>query len=349
MEKEKKIEKESKESAMQERLRALEAALEAETKRRAALESENDALKQENWELRIDPRTGLERERRYYETVNSKIEQIIKERGLGALLLKDSLSDEDLRLLDEIPLSATAADLGYLSKYNEDPEITKYYGEHVGGDTILQETGAIIQKADRSKRDLVPKLDAETRGYRVGGDEFAMVHDKTKDAAKQVVLEFALKQEEIKIKGADLPPVINCGTASLREAVEAFIAAVPSSERQELGEQMAAKKIQELLTSIADRRAKVAKGIERLTTMAKLMAEDPEKFRRNHRWLQKGAFGMVEQEFGELVALISSPEEMRKAVQALVKEKLEVEQSQEEDRRLKERAVIVDISDRDFF
>lgn len=341
-------EKESVESAEQMELRLLKAELEAEKSRLAAMESENNELKQENWELKIDPRTGLERERRYYENLNKKIEELLGSPEIASVFEKDFLSEEDFQKLDAVPLSVTAADLGYLSKYNEDPEITEYYGEHKGGDMILEETGKVIQQADMAKRDIAPRLDLETRGYRVGGDEFAMIHERVKEEAKQVALEFTLKQGEIKIKGADLPPMINCGTASLREAVEVFVAAIPQEERQGFTAQEKSKKIQELLTSIADRRSKVAKGIERLTTMTRLLAREPEKFERNHRWLQKGAFGMVENDFAELLTLADSPEAMQEAVRDIVKEKLEVQVRREDDQVLKERAIIVEISDRDF-
>lgn len=341
------VEKAIAESAEQRELSLLKAELEAAKTLLASLEVENNELKQENWELKIDPRTGLERERRYYENLNQKIEAILENTEIAQVLEKDSLAEADLQKLDAVPLSVTSADLGYLSKYNEDPEITEHYGEHAGGDAILTETGKVIQQADTAKRDIRPKLDTETRGYRVGGDEFAMIHERVKEEAKQVALEFTLKQGEIKIKGADLPPMINCGTASLREAVEAFVAVITKEERQNLTSEEKAKKIQELLTSIADRRSKVAKGIERLTTMTHLLAREPEKFRRNHRWLQKGAFGMVENDFAELIKLVDSPE-AEKAIRDLVKEKLEVERNEEEDQKLKERAIVVKISDRDF-
>lgn len=346
-EKKEPVEEGTAESLEQKELRLLKVELEAEKSRLAALKTENDQLKQENWELKIDPRTGLERERRYYENLNQKIEAILENTEIAQVLEKDSLAEADLQKLDAVPLSVTAADLGYLSKYNEDPEITKYYGEHAGGDAILAETGQVIQQADTTKRDIRPKLDMETRGYRVGGDEFTMIHERVKEEAKQVALEFTLKQGEIKIKGADLPPMINCGTASLREAVEAFVAVISKEERQDLTSEEKAKKIQKLLTSIADRRSKVAKGIERLTTMTRLLVKDPEKFRRNHRWLQKGAFGMVENDFAELIKLVDSPE-AEKAIRDLVKKKLEVERNEKEDQRLKERAIVVKISDRDF-
>lgn len=336
------------ETVAQKELRLLKAELEAERSRLAALEAENDALKQENWELKIDPRTGLERERRYYENLNQKIEAILENPEIAQVLEKDSLSEEEWQKLDEVTLSVTASDLGYLSKYNEDPEITEHYGEHAGGDAILAETGKVIQLADSAKRDISPKLDIATRGYRVGGDEFAMIHERVKEDAKRVALEFSLKQAEIKIKGSDLPPMINCGTASFREAVEVFVAAMAKEERVDLTPEDKAKKIQELLTSIADRRSKVAKGIERLTTMTRLLAKEPEKFKRNHRWLQKGAFGMVENDFSSLVALFDSPEEMEKTIRDMVKEKLEVDTKRENDQELKERAIIVEISDRDF-
>lgn len=336
------------ESVAQKELRLLKAELEAEKSRLAALEAENDELKQENWELKIDPRTGLERERRYYENLNQKIEAILENPEIAQALEKDSLSEEEWQKLDDVALSVTAADLGYLSKYNEDPEITEHYGEHAGGDAILAETGKVIQLADSAKRDISPKLDIETRGYRVGGDEFAMIHERVKEDAKRVALEFSLKQAEIKIKGSDLPPMINCGTASFREAVEVFVAAMAKEERVDLTPKDKAKKIQELLTSIADRRSKVAKGIERLTTMTRLLTKEPEKFKRNHRWLQKGAFGMVENDFSSLVALFDSPEEMEKTIRDMVKEKLEVDTKREDDQKLRERAIIVEISDRDF-
>ncbi len=342
------METEKPESALEERLRALLVAFEAEKSRTTALSAENDGLKQENWELKIDPRTGLERERRYYESLNKKIEEIISDPELADTLEQDSLDARDLEKLGAVALSVTAADLGYLSKYNEDPEIAEHYGEHGGGDKILQETGRIIQSSDPKKRAIKPELDPQTSGYRVGGDEFAMIHELAKDKAKEVAREFTLKQAGIEIKGADLSPAINCGTAGFRDGVEAFVAAFSKEERQELTAEEKAKKIQHLLTSIADRRSKVAKGMERLAAMTMLLAKEPEKFRRNHKWMQKGAFGMVEGDFVGLIKLVGAPEKMEKAVRDLVKEKLEVQNRREDDQRLKERAIIVEISDREF-
>ena len=47
-------------------------------------QSHVEKLKQENWKLRIDPRTGLEREQRYYEDVNEIIQTLIEQSPLGA-------------------------------------------------------------------------------------------------------------------------------------------------------------------------------------------------------------------------------------------------------------------------
>jgi hypothetical protein len=89
-----------------------------------ALEAENQRLKKENWELRFDTLTGLERSLIYYTRINNEIVRLIQEESIKSILEKESLTEEDLEKLKQVPLSVTSLDLGYLSKYNEDPEIT---------------------------------------------------------------------------------------------------------------------------------------------------------------------------------------------------------------------------------
>ncbi len=328
-------------------------ALEAAKKRNQELEGRinllerlNEEFKNENWDLRIDPRTNLERDLIYFTDLNKEMQQFIDSGKLQRYLSSEKLTTDDLKELDEIPLSVTQADLGYLSKYNEDPEISKFYGEHAGGDAILKETGAVIQRVDKEKQEIRLVLNSQTKGYRVGGDEIAMVHKLKKADAKQVANEFVLKQGKVEIKGDDLGAVVNCGTTSLREAIEAYVLAVPLSERAEKTSEEAAKKLQEMLTSIADRRARLAKGVDRLAAMTRLLATDPKKFERNYRWLQKGAFGMSPREFEELSELLNK-EKFPQRIKELVREKLETQTKREEDQRLRERAIIVEIADRE--
>ena len=312
------------------------------------LQGESAQLKNENWELRVDPRTGLERERGYYEVLDKKIQQLVESGPLGDIIKKETLDNKDLDTLEEIPLSVTQADIGYLSKYNEDPEIAKHYGEHGGGDKLLELTGQVVQKVDSKERKIRPKLRQETRGYRVGGDEIALVHSLKKKQAIDSASEFVLRQADVKIDGADLPPVVNTGTASIREAVEVFMEVNTALERAEMNPEDQAKDLQRLLTHIADRRAKLAKGYERLITMTRLLAQDPQKFERNYKWLQKGAFGMSATDFEELKALLTQPEQLSKRVKEIVMHKLETQTQREEDKRLRERAVIVKVADREF-
>lgn len=320
----------------------------SETERRVQeYEREVEELKTENWKLRIDEVTGLERRLHYYKQLNSEIQSLIEKGALAELVNKEELTQDDLRVLDEVPLSVTQSDIGYLSKYNEDPKIAEHYGEHGGGDRVLELTGRVIQKPSKDQQKINSQLRMETGGYRVGGDEIALIHELTKEDATQVAVEFAMKQSEIHIEGADLPPAVNSGTASLREAVEVFVRIRPASERAEMSPEEQSKEVQKMLTSIADRRAKLAKGFDRLIMMTQLL-EKPDVFERNYKWLQKGAFGMEQSEFGELKALLQQPDQLAERVREIVMQKLEVQTKREEDQRLRERAVIVEIADREF-
>jgi len=313
------------------------------------LKQQVEKLMQENWELRFDELTGLERRLVYFTKVNSQIEQTIGQESVREILEGDTLSSDDLEKLKMVPLSVTSLDLGYLSKYNEDKEITQHYGGgHGGGDEMMRQTGALIQEIRPEGQEVKPKLKMETSGFRLGGDEVGMIHQLTKEEAKRVVQEFKLKHAEIKIAGADLPPVINDGTADFSEAVEAFVGVISKNERTEMDTEAKYKKLQEFMTNIADRRAKRAKAYERIIQMTDLFKNEPAKFERNFSYLQKGALRLEKEDFEELSQLQKRDSEgFRQEVRRRINQALETEHKDKISKQIQEHQVIVKIADRE--
>lgn len=321
------------------------------------LQKENEELKEKNkkaeekinelekeiFDLRIDLRTGLGRDIIYYRTLNKKIEESIKKYNLQSYLEKESLTEEDIKELNKIQLHIVHGDIRGLNKYNQDPEIIRCYGgePYKAGDEILEETGKII-------REIESKLNI--KGFRIGGDELALLCEGlTKEEVNEIIAEFIEKQSKIEIKGADLSPAINCGSASFAEAIEAYIKVFSVKEREEflLSPEKQAKKIQELFTAIAARRAMIAKCIGHLFLLTDLLATKPEIFENNICYFQKSIFGLTKKYIKkELVPIYSDKEKMRKKVLKIVKERLEIKTTEEKKQRLKQLEVMTEIADR---
>lgn len=298
---------------------------EMEASRQSMLFSEQlEGLRKENWELRFDELTGLERRQIFFTKINNKLEKIIQDEEIREILAKEELSPADIEKLKKVALAITFLDLGYLSKYNEDPEITKFYGGgHGGGDEILSKTGALVQEIDSRTQKIKPKLGPDVSGYRLGGDEFGLIHYSTKDKAEEAVKEFRVKHREIKIKGADLPTAINAGTADFADAVKVFMIAYSQEEREEMDEETKYKSLQKFLTNVADLRAKYDKVNERIDMIVKLQ-KDPEIFRRNFTYLQKGALRLGQEKFQELLQIKEKDlNEFQRVVEQLIGEGLE--------------------------
>lgn len=327
----------------QERIRALEYETQRLHEKVAYLNAQLARLKKEYLKERIDPRTGLERERTYYATINDHLTQLIEDRRLDQMLEKDRLTESDLRYFNEIPFSITHADLAYLSKYNEDPLITTEYGEHGGGDEILRKTGELIQTIDPATQRIRRHLGRETRGYRIGGDEFALIHLLSKQDAQGVVVKLAHRQSEIEMRGSDLKPALNAGTAFFAEAVEVFYDAYTKEQRSQFSSQEKAKLLQRIITAIAERRAKLSKTIDRLDMMARLLRERSDVFDRNFQWLQKGAMGVSRSQFEKLALLLDGK---RDEYMALVKRI--AEQQLADDTEGYERRAVITVAERDF-
>lgn len=323
---------------------------EALSKKAEQQEAELEKLKKENWELRYDSLTGLEVRRIYFQKLNQRVETLLEDPSYAEILEKDELSSEDMERIDNVHLSVVSADLAYLSKYNDDPEIKAGVGGgHKGGDIILEKTAQLIQKIDYDTQKVTPSLNPETVGYRLGGDEFGMIVEQPMERAEEIAQEFKIKQSTIEIPGADVPPSINLGTAHVREGVEVFMKAYNKEERGEMPLEEKAKKVQELLTEVADRRASVAKGRERLFSMVDLLGESPDKFDRNFKWMQKGAFGLEKSEFVKLLEMKQKdPDNFAEYVDQMVHELLERQHQEAVKKQAKEYSVITEIADRKF-
>lgn len=331
---------------------AAEARLEKVEEELVAAKAEAEEYKDKYFQERFDERTKLERDSAYHKRLNHAIDKLIgDDPALEEMLNAESAGLGEFERLRDIPLSVAAADLAYLSKYNEDPQIQMAIGKagHSAGDTILRETAALLQDVDTSKRQILPRLDLNTRSYRTGGDEFGLIIETPIDRVPDIVEEFKAKQSRIEIPGADLPPSINIETAHVSEAFELFIKAVPQEERQSMTRFDKAKKIQDFLSDIADRRCSIQKGRERIYSMTKLLEEDEIKFDRNFSWLTKGAFRLEKPVFVDLLEKKkNNPEGFDKVVNELVKEHLAKQRKESVERQAREYEALIEIADKKF-
>jgi len=322
------------------------------------LRKEIAELTEKNFNLRYDSLTGLGLRIEYYRTLNKKIEELIEKNKLQLYLEKKDLTEEDIKKLNEIQLHIVHGDIAYLNKYNQDPGITEHYGEYGGGDEILRRTGELIQKVDRKKLtvqcNLDDNLDDNIKAFRTGGDEITFLCEGlTKEKVNKIIAKFIENQSKIEIEGADLPPAINCGSASFVEAIEAYIKTFSVEERKEFSLEKQAKKIQELFTAIAARRAMIAKGVGHLVLLTELLLiEDQKKFKNNIKYLQKSIFGLTKEDIeNKLVPFFQPPslysnEEKMKEVLKIVKEQLEIKTIKEDIQTWRQRKVVTEIADR---
>jgi len=331
---------------------AAETRLEQAEKDLTAAQSEAEEYKDKYFQERFDERTKLERDSAYHKRLNHAIDKLMADDpALEEMTNGEAADQAEIERLREVPLTVAAADLAYLSKYNEDPQIQMATGKsgHSAGDTILRETAALLQEVDVTKREIKPKLDLNTRSYRTGGDEFSLILEHPLEKADDIAHEFKIKQANIEIPGADLPPSINIETAHVSEAFELFMKAVPQAERQEMTRFEKAKKIQDFLSDIADRRASIQKGRERIKGMTKLLGDDEAKFDRNFSWLTKGAFRLKKDVFVDLLAQQrANPEGFDKVVNELVKEHLAKQREEAVERQAREYEALIEIADKKF-
>lgn len=331
---------------------AAEARAEKMEEELAGAQAEAEEYKDKYFQERFDERTKLERDTAYHKRLNHAIDRIIEnDSDVQEMVNAESMDPEVMENLREAPLSVAAADLAYLSKYNEDPQIQMATGKsgHSAGNKILRETAALLQDVDVAKREIRPKLDMDTRSYRTGGDEFSLIIEHPISKADDIAHEFKTKQANIEIPGADLPPSINIETAHVSEAFELFMKAVPLEDRQEMTQFEKAKKIQDFLTDIADRRCAIQKGRERIKEMVKLLEKDEDKFDRNYSWLNKGAFRLEKPVFVELLEKKQAdPEGFDKLVNKFVKDHLAQEKEEAVKRQAREYEALVEIADKKF-
>jgi len=315
-----------------------------------ATREENESLKKENFRLRFDELTSLEMRRSYYMRANHAIENMITEGPIGDIVDKDEVDEEDMAKMADLELTVASADLAFLSKYNNDPDIqVATGGEHTGGDIILKETAGLIQDVDWDARTISPRLNTKTRGYRLGGDEFGLLMEMKPEEAEKVAAEFKIKQNQIEVPGADLAPMINIDIAHVSEGVEAFVESFPKDEREEMSADEKAKKIQDLMTRIADRRAMLQKGRERLHLLVDLLDQDESKFDKNFTWMKKGAFGL---EKGVYVDLLKQKEEdpdgFDEKINEMVRNELKLQRERAVKRDAKEYEAVIKIADKKY-
>lgn len=297
------------------------------------LEKDNERLKIEKRALEFDQLTKLECRRNYYMTLNKLVGEKIGEKNIAELLDQENVEVDKLQNLDEVDLSISVADVGYLSKYNEDPKITKQYGGgYGGGDEVLKNISEVIQKVDEEKEfEIEPMLDENTKGYRVGGDELTMIHFLKQNETQEVIEKFKTKSSQIIIKGADLVPSVDCGTAHFREGIESFMQTIGKEERREMTMKVKIAKISDTLTTIASVRAKIAKNFRSILTMVNWVRNgELKKLKNNFTYFQKGGLRMDKSEIYSLAKMSGNENELKEKIKDVITQKLEVKEIEED-------------------
>lgn len=308
------------------------------------LEKKLKKVEKREFGLRFDQLTNLEHRVGFYERINYKIKSLIKNPNICEIFEQDFIHPDDMENLKKLHLTVAMADLAYLTKYNDDPKIRQAVGGiYEGGDLILKKTAALIGEVDRKKQEIKYKLNLNTRGYRLGGDEFGLIIETSLYEADKIIKELKLVQSEIIIPEADLRPSINIENAHISEGIEVFMKVTDKKERQKMTTENKTKKIQSYLTKIADRRVSVQKGVERIELLIGLLKKDEKKFNRNFKWLQKGAFGLEKK---RLIELGKIEKEDPYFFVNMVKKFLTEENQKTQSKKSKEYSIIIHIADK---
>lgn len=274
-----------------------------------AMESERNVnlkLKQKLEFAHRDPLTQLEGRGAMFKNLEAEIQKY------RYLLVAENFSDVSDQL-DRINLSVTIADLAYLTKFNEDKKISPI--AHKAGDEVLREVAKRLLRI------------TEGAPYRIGGDEFAIVHKRSfTEALPQVDIAKHNVQNEIILPNSDLPTSINCGTVGFKEAVEVFYNLFPDRESREhflRGEARGEgfNYIADIFKDIADVRVFIEKITERVNLMVDLfikekilikekrrksktpLSDDEKVYSRNLPWIKKGLGRISETTISDLADL----------------------------------------------
>lgn len=337
---------------LEEKVKELEAENTLLLGKKEDLENEKIQRNKEFFGWRFDELTGLNKRDSYFSGLDDEILRIINNPKISGIVEADEVLESDMRFLNDVPLTAASADLGYLQKYNKDRQIhnaMKTVRPDDGGDLILTKTAALIQITDKENLKVEHKL-RETEGFRIGGDEFAFTIKLRSHEADEVIDNLKEEHAKIEIPGSDLPPSIDIGTAHVSEAIRAFVKAVPKEKRKEMSPDEKAKKIQKFLTGIASRRESLQRGMNRIKFMVHLDQEKPEILERNYQYLLKGALGMEKDKIKELASLQKqNPADFDVEVNRLVWDDLDIKRKEQRDAEQIEFEVLREIANSKFF
>lgn len=315
------------------------------------LKQQIEDLKREVFNRRFDSITGLETEIDFYRDLDEKVAKHIQDNARVKEVL-DAPDGESLpevmRELNEIPLCLGFGDASYLSYYNGDPDIRAACGgDYAGGDDFLRKTAGVVQTIDRENMKISYKIDPKVSSYRAHGhgDEFAFVMEMKIDEAEEMTSRITEEQSKIEVSGAELPPNVDIGTASLNEAIKAFLMVFPQERRKEMGDSQKAEELGKILIKIAERRSNIIKVIRRINLVVDLVKRDPELFKKTFGYLRKNAFGLNEK---EVLAIADKIEKGETSVAQIAKEQLRWQREESQAQATKEYNAITSIADSKF-
>lgn len=338
---------------------------------------ERDLYKGEVVREKVDTHTGLRKRTDFFQNMERTFSGAIEGRlGTGVLehLQRADTADELVPLLQEMQeklkeseVYVIASDVSFLSLANDETS----GGSHAEGNRLLAALGEACraQGSPEITEDIVDKTikgehqEIPFEMYRsTGGDEFsglmrAESSEAVEEQLRRVKESFADTDIEV-LSQFDLHPNIDFGYVHISDVVEGYRRFIEEREKlfKETGEESGIYKnkmrtILNIADSIADRRASIQKGIERVGLLMEMKKDSPEKYERVISFLRKGAFSLSDRKIDNMIGMTEDMSAQDKeafllrAVQELVDQNIERKEKEKE----VENKVVREVADQQFF
>lgn len=331
--------------ALRARIAELESQLGERERELRAREADVRTREGELLEAMTDSVTGLRGRVWMYRALNRSVERALTAAGCADL---EHATDTDaaLRACDGEALrtagpSVLMADVAYLGFVN--------LAGHAAGDILLKGVGDAARRAGSAPVDLPDResADAPVTFYRHGGDEFGALLRGTGGDVRETAAAFrtavaATDMPSLASRG--LSPNVDVGIAHTGEGIEALRLLVANGVDVPSGERVG--KIADFTVAIADRRASIQKGVDRIRMLVRFRREHPEEYAKIVPALRKGAYGIDDATVDAFMVAEDGGEDIEPRVRSYIVERSDAEFRAAQGRREREYEVVKTIADR---
>ena len=252
-----------------------------------------ELARQETKEAKINRVTGLENRAGLYQALNFHFKKIFsedvlrdREKFIQAVQEKD-FSKEELKVL--------SLDVSFLSLANE-------VGGHEKGDDLLREMASKIKNEGE-------------KAVHLGGDELAVVYNqKLVEESINKINNGVASLEIDYLKNLGLEPHLDMGLAGLSEAVDIFNDLISELNKTPEGREAIrtfnpVKGLGNIMTTLADKRAFLEKGLVRIPLLVDIKNSSQENYDKIIGSLRKGGYSATDKELDELSQVESGERE----------------------------------------